>query len=126
VLADELHARTGWPVVALGDGADGVVGWVHAGVVTPAGLVLDVEGLHEPQDWAERWGAAADAYGEDHEDYDSDAVWAHDARQYGWAGPGTPFSKAEAREAVGGHAAKVADVLLGHAAVQHLLMQPAA
>ncbi|MFE6967200.1 hypothetical protein ACFVAJ_19055 [Agromyces sp. NPDC057679] len=73
-LAAELAARTGWPVVLIADGPAGPTGWVHAGVRTPAGRIVDVEGEHDADDWLERWAAMVDAYGEDHDGYDPDQV----------------------------------------------------
>lgn len=94
-LADAMHRATGWPIVAVGDGPDGTVGWVHAGVQNPDGLIVDIEGAHSPSDWVERWGGRVDAYGADNEHYDADAVWVHTAADYGWAGAGTPFAHVE-------------------------------
>lgn len=128
VLADELHRRTGWPIVAVGDGAYGTVGWVHAGVMTPAGLILDVKGLHEPQDWVGAYGDIVDGYGfdnpgpdGDHGDYDSDSVWVHDARDYGWRGAGTAFVTEADRAAAASTAAReAADRILDKPAIQHI------
>lgn len=84
VLAHALHARTGWPVVVAGDGPGGVVGWVHVAVRRPDGSILDVQGVHDPDAWIDRWGQWADAYGldcldqDDNLAYDSDAVGIYD------------------------------------------------
>lgn len=95
VLANALHTRTGWRIVGVGDGPDGVIGSLHAGVVTPGGLIVDVEGLHEPADWVDRWGAYVDSYGRDELEYDSESVWVYDAAAFGWEGPGTRFGPQE-------------------------------
>lgn len=73
-LAAALHALTGWPIVLVGDGGDGHVGWVHAGVWTPASTVLDASGDHDPALWLENWGAVVDAYGADIDQYCGDDV----------------------------------------------------
>lgn len=111
VLADALHARTGWPIVAMGDGPDGVVGWVHAGVLTPGGLIVDVDGLHEPADWAERWGDYVDSFGRDDLDYDWEAVWVYNAAAFGWTGEGTRFAP-ETPVDVAGHASRATEAIL--------------
>jgi hypothetical protein len=67
MLAEAVHARTGWPYAVVADGAqdmdgqptddlDGAarVGWTHAGVLTPDGRVLDVDGAHEVGVWLDR------------------------------------------------------------------------
>lgn len=75
VLADSLHERTGWPVVVVGDGPSGRVGWVHAGVRMPDGRILDVEGAHHPWEWLDEWGEIVDALAEDLDGfYDDEAV----------------------------------------------------
>lgn len=111
VLADELHARTGWRVVAVGDGPDGVVGWVHAGVLTPSGLIADVEGLHEPADWVDRWGDYVDSCGRDELEYDWDSVWAYDAAAFGWTGEGIRFAP-DTPVDVARHASRVTEAIL--------------
>ncbi len=111
VLADALHARTGWPIVGFGDGPNGVIGWVHAGVLAPGGLIVDVDGVHEPADWAERWGQFADSFGRDELEYDWDAVWAYRAEAFGWGGRGAPFSQ-ETTPEVARQAARAADAIL--------------
>jgi len=82
-LARELHEATGWPIVAVGDSPGGVVGWVHAGVRRPDGTIIDVRGEHEEGEWVDQWCEMVDSYGEDQEDYDSEAVWAHPLDDYG-------------------------------------------
>jgi hypothetical protein len=79
VLAKALHERTGWPIVVVSDGPDGVVGWLHAAVRRPDGMIVDIEGVHTADGWLERWGEWADAYGADYGDrYDPDMVDVHD------------------------------------------------
>jgi len=73
LLADALHALTGWPVVVIGDNG-GVAGWVHAGVQSPTGLILDADGCHDPSDWLTAWAPWVDAYGEDLDGYDPELV----------------------------------------------------
>jgi hypothetical protein len=51
IPAHVLHVRTGRPAVAVGDGLDGSVGWVLAGVRAPAGVILDVRRPYAPDDW---------------------------------------------------------------------------
>lgn len=56
-LAVALHQRTGWPLVVFADGYDHDdppphPGWVHAGVLTPDGRFLDIDG---PGDWGRHW-----------------------------------------------------------------------
>ena len=68
-LAWALHETTGWPYAAVTDGYDantGTHGWLHVGVCTPDGNVLDVEGVHAPD-------TVLDTYGESSEDEDGDA-----------------------------------------------------
>lgn len=70
VLAWDLSARTGWPVVIACDGFtefDGggrSYGWTHAGVQRPDGLIVDVEGVHKWEDWLDTW------YDDPEEEYD--------------------------------------------------------
>lgn len=73
-LADEMHERTGWPVVTVGDGPNGVVGWVHAGVLAPDGRIVDVCGAHRADEWLTSWAEDVDAYGADDDQYDDDDV----------------------------------------------------
>lgn len=73
LLADALHALTKWPVVVVGD-AGGVVGWVHAGVQSPTGQILDADGCHDPSDWLTAWAPWVDAYGDVLEGYDPELV----------------------------------------------------
>lgn len=84
LLSDALHAVTGWPVVAVGDGDGGVVGWVHAGVQMPSGNILDARGAHDPLAWLDDWAPFVDAYGEDLEGYDAERVGVSSAEIYGW------------------------------------------
>lgn len=86
VLADALHALTGWPVVVVGDGHAGQVGWVHAGVQSPEGLIVDALGRHEPLDWLDCWAPVVDAYGEGNVEFCSDDVGIDPAEIYGWCG----------------------------------------
>lgn len=113
VLADELHARTGWPIVAFGDG-DYIAGWCHVGVLTPAGLIADVEGLHDPLGWADRWGEHMCQIGYDYDDFDDETVWAYDARNFGWAGDGHPLTTWEVTPEARADAARIADRILDH------------
>lgn len=118
LLADAVHARTGWPVVAVGDGGpEAVAGWCHAGVLTPAGLVLDVEGLHEPMDWVERWGEQMDVIGYDFDEYDDADVGVYDARRFGWAGPGNSFTTWDVPDQARARSEELATTLLDHPAV---------
>lgn len=84
LLSDALHEVTGWPVVAVGDGEGGVVGWVHAGVRMPSGDILDARGAHDPLAWLDDWAPFVDAYGEDLEGYDAESVEVSSAEIYGW------------------------------------------
>jgi len=84
LLSDALHEVTGWPVVAVGDGDCGVVGWVHAGVRMPSGDILDARGAHDPLTWLDDWAPFVDAYGEDLEGYDAENVKVASAEIYGW------------------------------------------
>lgn len=86
LLSDALHELTGWPVVAVGDGDGGVVGWVHAGVRLPSGDILDARGAHDPLTWLDDWAHFVDAYGEDLEGYDAEHVEVSAAEIYGWRG----------------------------------------
>ncbi|MBF0724044.1 hypothetical protein [Sanguibacter inulinus] len=86
LLSDALHEVTGWPVVAVGDGDGGVVGWVHAGVRMPSGDILDARGAHGPLTWLDDWAPFVDAYGEDLEGYDAEIVEVYSAEIYGWRG----------------------------------------
>ncbi|WP_251151388.1 hypothetical protein [Cellulosimicrobium sp. Marseille-Q4280] len=115
-LAQALHERTGWPQVVIADGPNGVVGWVHAGVRTPSGQILDVRGLHSEDDWAEEWGSTVDAYGHDMPEeagYDGDDVWVYPADQFDWTpekGWGEPDGGHD--ESTEKRAAQVADLLI--------------
>lgn len=66
-LALALHKATGYPLAVITDGSEpqpgGLPGWVHAGVLTPGGKFLDVNGAHDPGDALEEY---AD-YGDDPE-----------------------------------------------------------
>ncbi|ACZ20259.1 hypothetical protein Sked_02900 [Sanguibacter keddieii DSM 10542] len=84
LLSDALHEVTGLPVVAVGDGDGGVVGWVHAGVRMPSGDILDARGAHDPLTWLDDWAPFVDAYGEDLEGYDAESVEVSSAEIYGW------------------------------------------
>jgi hypothetical protein len=86
LLSDALHEVTDWPVVAVGDGDGGVVGWVHAGVQMPSGDILDARGAHDPLMWLDDWAPFVDAYGEDLEGYDAENVEVSSAEIYGWRG----------------------------------------
>lgn len=86
LLSDALHELTGWPVVAVGDGDGGVVGWVHAGVRMPSGDILDARGAHDPLTWLDDWAHFVDAYGEHLEGYDAENVEVSAAEIYGWRG----------------------------------------
>ncbi|OCI32834.1 zinc ribbon domain-containing protein [Oerskovia enterophila] len=100
VLANELHSRTGWPVVLVCDGPAGGLGWVHAGVQAPDGRVIDAAGIHDSDKWLDDWGEAADAFGEDVEDYDGDDLTVLPASDLGWSrpwhGPPSPEDSAAA------------------------------
>lgn len=84
LLSDALREVTGWPVVAVGDGDGGVVGWVHAGVRMPSGDILDARGAHDTLTWLDDWAPFVDAYGEDLEGYDAENVEVSSAEIYGW------------------------------------------
>lgn len=84
LLSDALYEVTGWPVVAVGDGDGGVVGWVRAGVRMPSGDILDARGAHDPMTWLDDWAPFVDAYGEDLEGYDAESVEVSSAEIYGW------------------------------------------
>lgn len=86
LLSDVLHEVTGWPVVAVGDGDGGVVGWVHAGARMPSGDILDARGAHDPLTWLDDWAPLVDAYSEDLEGYDAETVEVSSAEIYGWRG----------------------------------------
>lgn len=86
VLSDALHALTGWPVVVVGDGDAGQVGWVHAGVQSPEGLILDAVGRYQPSDWLDCWAPVVDAYGERIPEFCADDVGIDPAEIYGWCG----------------------------------------
>jgi len=52
-LALELTARTGFiPITAS---IDDPYNWYHAAVLTPAGDVLDINGVTMPDEWLDRW-----------------------------------------------------------------------
>lgn len=85
VLADQISKRTGWPVVLVADGPNGVVGSVHAGVRTPDGLVVDVEGCHTEADWLDRWAVDVDTFGGEIPGYDPDLVNVYTLDQMGYA-----------------------------------------
>lgn len=87
-LADAISARTGWEVVVLSDGPDGVVGWVHAGVRTPNGTIVDVRGEHDELDWLDQWAEMVDSYGEKHDAYDGGNVAIYPATDHGWTRSG--------------------------------------
>ena len=111
-LADEIHQRTGWPRVIVSDGPDGVAGWVHAGVLTPEGLILDVRGLHEPSDWVDQWAEGVDAFGADYPDeYDSENVWVYDIRDT-YGADAQPFAHTPTNPTVYEDARRLADKLL--------------
>ena len=60
LLADELHKRTGWPLVAVGNEDEWEVepdkrGWVHVAVLHPDGRVIDVQGAHNMGEWLDDW-----------------------------------------------------------------------
>ncbi len=57
VLADALADVTGWPVVLISDSNGG---WCHAGVASPSGQVLDVDGGHDRDEWLEAWAGFMD------------------------------------------------------------------
>ena len=86
VLSDALHALTGWPVVVIGDGDGGCVGWVHAGVQAPSGVIVDADGHHHPTQWLDCWAPVVDAYGEDVPEFSSDDVGIDPGEVHGWRG----------------------------------------
>lgn len=59
-LASELHASTGWQLVAIGY-ADELVqpveerSWGHVGVRRPDGLIIDITGVHDELEWMASW-----------------------------------------------------------------------
>ena len=106
VLAKALHERTGWPMVVVSDGPDGVVGWVHAGVRRPDGKILDVRGETDETWWVSNWGDVIDAYADDFDEFDGDLI-----NGYDWTDDMDPEP---ADPAVVQRAAVVADLLLAH------------
>lgn len=116
VLADELVNRTGWERVVVSDGPDGVVGWVHAGVRTPRGTIVDVRGEHDEMEWLDQWGEFADAYGRDFDDeYDGDSVAVYSATVHGWTDEGGGHPE-EPDPEVAMRAEQVAQLLMDHVA----------
>lgn len=111
VLADAISAETGWEVVVLSDGPDGVVGWVHAGVRTPSGTIVDVRGEHDEFHWLDQRAEVADAYGEEHDDYDGGDIAVHPGTDHGWLDDGYPE---EPDPQVWVRAQEVAQLVLGH------------
>lgn len=85
-FSDALHAATGWPVVVVGDGDGGHVGWVHAGVLAPTGMIVDALGHHDPADWLNDWAQIVDAYGESDPAYSPEDVDIDRAAIHGWCG----------------------------------------
>lgn len=62
-LAQALHDATGWPFAAVCDGYDQAsdrFGWVHLAVMAPGGRVLDINGLHDPDDVIDQYGDWSD------------------------------------------------------------------
>lgn len=60
LLAWELSGLSGWQMMAVaadqGDGTTLELDWVHVGVLTPSGDVLDVEGVRGVDEWLSHWG----------------------------------------------------------------------
>ncbi|MBB5474543.1 hypothetical protein HNR08_003279 [Cellulomonas hominis] len=83
-LAQALHDASGWEVVVVSDGPHGVAGWVHAGVRTPGGQILDVHGLQDEQLWIVDWAEHCDAVADGEEAYDRDDVGVFPATDHGW------------------------------------------
>ena len=65
-LAQALHEKTGYPIWVVADEENGKPGWIHAGVMTPDGQWLDVNGKQDPADvdnqWADFWGEFSDIW----------------------------------------------------------------
>lgn len=65
-LTMALHDETGWPIVAITDHHnvyDGVSGWgsaLHWAVEHPNGQLIDIEGLHDPEELVEQYHDEAD------------------------------------------------------------------
>lgn len=59
-LAQALCGLSGWRAMAVaadqGDGATPELDWVHVGVLTPSGKILDVEGVRDVDEWLSHWG----------------------------------------------------------------------
>lgn len=87
-FADTVAARTGWPVVVASDGPDGVAGWAHAGVRTPDGFIIDVEGARTEEDWIDNWEVVVDMWGSDSDDYDGELAGVYPATDHGWTADG--------------------------------------
>lgn len=62
------------------------MGWVHAGVRAPSGMIVDANGHHDAQQWLDDWAPIVDAYGDGIQEYCSDAVSIDAAEVYGWCG----------------------------------------
>jgi len=65
-LAIVLHEATGWPIVAITDAHnvyDGEAGGgsaMHWAVQRPDGLLVDIDGAHEPEELVEQYAGEAD------------------------------------------------------------------
>jgi len=69
-LATAMHAVSGFPIVTASIDVPGE--WLHAGVLTPEGTVLDIEGTHSVEDWLDKW--LGDEPGEEHFAHEWNAV----------------------------------------------------
>jgi hypothetical protein len=96
-LAIALHDATGWPIVAITDhhnvhdGRAGGGSALHWTVRHPSGRLLDIDGLHDAADLAERYDGYAD---------DGQAAWGLSSRadaEEWWneAGRKVPIAMAE-------------------------------
>lgn len=76
-LAIALHDATGWPIIAITDAHnvhDGKAGGgsaMHWTVRHPSGKLLDVDGLHDPEDLVDAYEGEAD---------DGEAAWGLSSR----------------------------------------------
>lgn len=61
ILADVIHAETGWKVVGFYDNSFGYIA-KHVFVRTPDGNYLDIEGKHDEAEMLERWGCRSRMY----------------------------------------------------------------
>ncbi len=55
ILAKAIEDRTGWPLHAMQEKAEGNLPTLHAFVIMPDGRALDVDGPSEVTDFLDRW-----------------------------------------------------------------------